>query len=205
MILKVKKLYKDAKLPTRKNPSDAGWDVYAHSMKVVGEKYNDSHPHLWRRIEWIEYGIGLAIRPIDGTLWSNNFPFLENTVLDGEVQTSYLSASPEGDKFYTYLAPRSSVREVNLQLCNSFGTVDREYKNEVLACFRYQPQPEDYVFFEAGKHPCLAIQINYDRIYKVGDKCAQLIVTQQPFVQVGVFNDLGGEDRGGGHGSSGRT
>lgn len=64
--MQFKKLYPDAKAPTKKYPTDAGWDLYAHSMKVT-EKY-------------IEYGTGIAIdlntviRKPDQLVWADLRP-----------------------------------------------------------------------------------------------------------------------------------
>lgn len=64
--MQFKKLYPDAKAPTKKYPTDAGWDLYAHSMKIT-EKY-------------IEYGTGIAIdlntviRKPDQLIWADLRP-----------------------------------------------------------------------------------------------------------------------------------
>lgn len=64
--MQFKKLYTDAKAPTKKYPTDAGWDLYAHSIKVT-EKY-------------IEYGTGIAIdlntiiRKPDQLVWADLRP-----------------------------------------------------------------------------------------------------------------------------------
>ena len=47
MQVRIKKLYTDAKLPTRAHDDDAGWDLYAHSCTI--DEYGN-----------IVYGVGVA-------------------------------------------------------------------------------------------------------------------------------------------------
>ena len=180
MILQYKKNKPDVKDPFKKNKEDIGWDVYAYSMRIEGEKIHGTN--LWKRIQYIEYNTFLSISP----------------------QPEFIDALGNTQKYFTYLAPRSSVSDVSLTLCPGFGTVDHIYRDSVLARFRYNWQPEDLVFFDMDKHPCCGIQINEERIYKVGDRCAQLIVTTQPMVTTQEVSELDVTDRKGGHGTSGR-
>lgn len=55
MIVKTKKLYEDAKLPTKAHLDDAGFDLYAHSMDYD----NDGN---------IVYGVGVAFEIPKGTV-----------------------------------------------------------------------------------------------------------------------------------------
>ena len=196
MQLQIRKDFGDSTLPTKANPSDVGWDVYAHSMKVVGKKLLDNGndmDSIWEEIDWIEYSIGLSINPIPTT----------------NISGSY-------EEFFTYLAPRSSIRKYNLLMCNGFGVIDRCFRNTTSACFAYKTQPVDLrlVNFHTnvdnpdgervGQY--FGIKINPEKIYKAGDKIAQLIVTTQPDVYLGQkFGAWGETDRGtNGYGSSGR-
>jgi hypothetical protein len=182
MILKVKKLHPDVKSVFKKNSSDIGWDVFAHSMKIVGEKLNHpNHPDLWRRIDYIEYSLGFAIQP----------------------QPELIDLWGGINKYFTYLAPRSSIRDKNLVMCAGFGTLDAGFKEDIKACFKYQAAPEDYIFVDPLNYPNFGIRINEEKIYKVGERCAQLIVTNQPFVEILEVDSLDETDRVGGHGSSG--
>lgn len=52
MIIKFKKLHKDAKVPQKVHPNDACFDVYATSRKDLGDGR-------------IEYGLGFALQPED--------------------------------------------------------------------------------------------------------------------------------------------
>lgn len=47
MQVRIKKLYTDAKLPTRAHADDAGWDLYAHSCTI--DEYGN-----------VVYGVGVA-------------------------------------------------------------------------------------------------------------------------------------------------
>jgi dUTP pyrophosphatase len=179
MILNVKKNYPDAKLPERANPSDAGLDVFVHSMKIVGETIGNFN--LYRSIQYIEYDTGLSIQPLP-----------------------YLNSARDREKYFTYLAPRSSISKYNLLMCNGFGIIDANYVGPIKLRMKYIPDAEDYVFYDTEKHPHFGILINEKKIYQVGDKCGQLVVTNQPFVSVAEVDSLGETDRGAnGFGSSG--
>ena len=180
MILQYKKNKPDVEAPFKKNKSDIGWDVYAYSMKVVGELIEGTD--LYQSIDYIEYNLELCIQP----------------------QPEFIDALGNTQKYFTYLAPRSSNREKNLLMANSFGVIDAGFKNPMTACFKYFAQPKDYIFFELDKHPCFGIRIDESKIYKVGDRCGQLIVTTQPMVTLQEVDELAATDRDGGYGSTGK-
>ena len=198
MKLQIRKEFPDAILPTKANESDIGWDVYAHSLKIVGTKLVDNGNDLdsiWEEIDYLEYNLGISINPNPSR-----------------------KDSGEWQEYFTYLAPRSSNRKFNLLMTNSFGVIDRGYRNCVLACFAYKTQAKDLIYYPskmtisedgttAGETPAhFGIKINPEKIYKIGDKIAQLIVTNQPDVYIEQkFGDWEATDRGTkGHGSSGR-
>lgn len=58
MILKVKKLYKDAKLPTHGHPGDAGMDFYT-TEDVTFHPHKQAHVHTGVAIEIPEGHVGL--------------------------------------------------------------------------------------------------------------------------------------------------
>ena len=81
------------------------------------------------------------------------------------------------------LFPRSSICRMALQLVNSVGVIDADYRGEVSA-----------VFTSNG----------IGAKYKVGDRFAQLIIIPIPAVEL-VEGELSSTERGtGGYGSSGR-
>jgi dUTPase len=120
-------------------------------------------------------------------------------------------------EYFTYLAPRSSIRGYNLLMTNSMGVIDRGYRSAILACFAYKTQGKDLCIVPSKSHispdneVCtvsplgFGIKINPEKIYKIGDKIAQLIVTPQPDVYIEQrITEWDVTDRGNkGHGSSG--
>lgn len=199
MILQIRKDYSDSIIPTKANPSDIGWDVYAHSMKVVGTKLIDNGNDLdsiWEEIDYIEYDTGISINPCPSTTFDGHY-----------------------EEYYTYLDPRSSNRKYNLYMANSVGVIDRKYRGTVFASFGYKSQGKDMRFYpnfsetsvtseglSVSCGPRFGIKINKNKIYNIGDKIGQLIVTKQPYVCIEQkFGEWDATDRGTkGHGSSGR-
>jgi dUTP pyrophosphatase len=180
MNLKIKKNYPDAQLPVRANQSDAGFDLFAHSMRVVGEEITEG---IYSRIDFIEYDCGISIEPED---------------------EKYYYTPREIRSFFTFLAPRSSISKYNLVLANGLGIIDASYRGPILARFKYMYSPADLVFFDTAKHPACGISIDETRIYKVGDRVAQLVVNLQPEVYIDRCVSLSETNRGaGGFGSSG--
>jgi dUTPase len=180
MILNIKKNYPDAKMPERANPSDAGLDVFAYSMKIVGETL-EGYPHLYKKIDYLEYNCGISIQP-----------------------TYSIDNSRRRHDYFTYLAPRSSISKTNLIQANSYGLIDAGYVGPLLIRYKYLAQAQDFVFINPDKWPNFGIQIDESRIYKIGDKIAQLIVTEQHPVIIEQCYSLEETDRGiNGFGSSG--
>jgi len=66
--------------------------------------------------------------------------------------------------FELQLRPRSSIRNYDLILINSPGTIDQEYTGEIMVSFRKIPRSDGTI-----------------RTYSVGDKIAQVVLT--PVVQ----------------------
>lgn len=92
---------------------------------------------------------------------------------------------PEG--YVGLIFPRSSICKKNLQLSNSVGIGDSQYRGTIKA-----------VFNSVG--PFLA---NSDSIYKVGDRIAQIMILPYPQVQFEEVEELSTTERGiGGFGST---
>lgn len=87
---------------------------------------------------------------------------------------------------YGLLTPRSSVWKTKQWMCNSVGIIDNDYRGEIQAKFYKIP------FFS--------------KLYKVGERAAQLIVRPQLRVSYSIFNgNLSKTARGeGGFGSTGK-
>lgn len=92
---------------------------------------------------------------------------------------------PEG--MVGLIFPRSSVRNYDLVLSNSVGVIDSGYRGEIMA-----------TFLIGNPH-------NPDKIYKVGDRIAQLVIMPVPLAQFIEVEELSETSRGTeGHGSTGR-
>ena len=103
----------------------AGYDVVAIDEPiVVGEigreitLENGTIVPLYKNINYLEYHTALKVAPQD---------------------------EPNGDYYFLDARARSSVRKYNLLLANSVGTIDNDYRGEILVSFKYVFQPEDFV------------------------------------------------------------
>ena len=91
---------------------------------------------------------------------------------------------PEG--MVGLIFPRSSIRNYELVLSNSVGVIDSGYRGEIMATF-LKGKPHDP-----------------DKIYKVGDRIAQLVIIPVPLVKYTEVDELSETQRGtDGHGSTG--
>ena len=129
---------------------------------------------------------------------SKNNPELYTSIDYIEYDTD-LKLGPD-DSLYSLVFPRSSISKYNLALANSIGVVDTGYRDSIKIRFRYIAQPSDFVIKERK----VFFKINYDKIYKKGDRIAQLIwmLHNHPYLQ--FTNDLPISQRQfGGFGSSG--
>jgi dUTPase len=116
-----------------------------------------------------------------------------------EYETNlYISPDPKDRHFHTDLRPRSSISKYNLVLANSVGLIDRGYKNQILARFKYVWNPEDYQILG----DLILGTPNINKMYQKGDKICQLVPMETHTVDFTLVKDLDGEDRGGGFGST---
>ena len=91
---------------------------------------------------------------------------------------------PEG--MVGLIFPRSSIRNYELVLSNSVGVIDSGYRGEIMATFLI------------GKPH------NPDKVYKVGDRIAQLVIMPVPLAQYVEVEELSETERNtSGHGSTG--
>lgn len=167
----------------------AGYDIVAVDDPVIegevgGElKLEDGTTvPLYKSVQYLEYHTALKVQP----LW-------------------------QGDEYnHLDLHTRSSVRNYNLLLANSVGVIDNDYRGEILVCFKYVFQPEDFVIqyeeVEKGFKPLnLLAGINWTKIYRKGDKIAQLIAEKTNECNYVFVSELTKTVRGeGGHGSTGQ-
>lgn len=137
MNIKIKKLSKDAVIPSYAKIGDAALDLTAVSI---------SYTNIY-----VEYGTGLAI----------------------EI--------PEG--FAGFVFPRSSISNYDLNLCNSVGVIDSNYRGEIKLRFK---------------------TVYNQKIYNIGDRIGQLVIMPIPKIEFTVVQDLCDSSRGSlGFGSSG--
>jgi dUTPase len=161
-------------IKTPQNPGDAGYDLIAASAPKV---CGDMYiENLYKNISYIEYDTNLSIEP-------SQDEFLEY-------------------EFYSLLFPRSSISNYNLSICNSVGVIDSGYRDTIKVRFKYIPQPENYYIMKEGQN--LLIGIDESKIYKKGDKIAQLIFTNHLHPKIFLNKDLKKSKRNkGGFGSTG--
>lgn len=105
------------------------------------------------------------------------------------------------DNIFSLLYPRSSISKYNLSLCNSIGVIDTGYRDSIKIRFNYLPQPENYYIMESKN---FLVAVDESKIYKKGDKIAQLIFTNHLHPEIFVDKNLSKSVRGmGGFGSTG--
>lgn len=133
MKIKVKKLNKDAVIPSRAYDKDFGYDVVAVSEEQIA-------PNVWK------YGLGLAFQ-IERDL--------EIVESQGSAYKSINGAIAVLDDFWDIrkspvnlsidFRPRSSVWKTGMVLSNCEGTIDELYRGEVSAVFYHiLPDMERY-------------------------------------------------------------
>ena len=147
MKVKIKKLNKNAKIPTQAHDKDFCYDVYATSCEEV-------EPGIWK------YGIGLAFEidrdSVDVVIGKTRVLETHSYgMFSNEFYTSKDTHLVLDDiKISIDFRPRSSVWKTGMILSNCEGTLDELYRGEILAYF-YEVVP--------GKEK-----------YKVGDRIGQV-------------------------------
>ena len=193
----------DLVLPKLGDELASGYDVVSISdPEIVGEEIL---PGVYKNISYIQYRTGIYL----------NLTQKEEVVgfeLDyGEyAKISMINEALENkividSHLQCFVYPRSSITKYNLMLKNGIGTIDCSYRGEILLRYHYLVQMEDFIPFDLDKSPCFGARVNYDKIYKKGDKCAQLIFSEiSPRIKFNVVEDLGETSRGAnGFGSTG--
>ena len=99
------------------------------------------------------------------------------------------------------LYPRSSIIKTNLILANSVGVIDSGYRGSIKVCFRYIAPPEDMKIIEGpsvrGKHArSIVTSIDPNRVYRKGDKIAQLIPCNHQYLDIDYVNSVSDSERG---------
>lgn len=118
-----------------------------------------------------------------------------------EYKTNVFIA-PASVTSHVLIHPRSSIRKYNLILKNSIGLADADYRGEYLCSFHYIFQPED-LHIDVGDSGLVG-SVNFGKIYKKGDKIAQLVFEPTTHVDFEIVDDLSDTNRGkSGFGSTG--
>lgn len=118
----------------------------------------------------------------------------------GSDETEPAMVQDENGPYFTLLFPRSSVSKYNLQLANSVGVIDRSYRGNLILRFNYLFQPFDLK--TDGKR--FFSFVNTNKIYQIGDKICQLVVSKEIYPTFSVQNELTQTKRGSnGFGSTG--
>lgn len=163
--------------PIQGTEQSIGYDIVATEDPEINGEYLNINNKLYSRINYIQYRTNLYIAPD------------LHEVVRREAKGKILASM---------IYPRSSISKYNLILKNSIGVIDLDYRNEVLLRFAYTIQPEDLEIYNGR----IYTTINYDKIYKKGDRCGQLIFTsgyKPNFIEV---NELPISARKGGFGST---
>lgn len=154
--IQVKNIEGKTVLPVRGTERAAGYDIVAvDDPIIVGETVEYGGQTYYKRIDYLEYHTALYISPKDGRRINDGVP----------------------EHCHTLIHPRSSVRKYNLLLANSIGLVDNDYRGEILVCYKYVWQPEDMFIMESPTNRLIG-ELNRNKIYKKGDKVAQLVASQ---------------------------
>ena len=171
--------YKFPKTGTR---DSTGYDLVAVSDPIIiGNGVGDGNTGLYHSIDYIQYHTGLHLE----------FPSRSFT------QPAIVC---EPEPFYDALIfPRSSIRKYNLVLANGVGVGDHDYRGEYIACFKYIIQPEDLQLHDGS----FVVKPNLNKIYKNGDKLAQLKFTRVEEAQFRLADSFSQTERNsGGFGST---
>lgn len=113
-------------------------------------------------------------------------------------------ALPEG--YEMEIRPRSSLTKTKLIIANSPGTVDADYRGEILVIFESIDGINLFPYYNNYINNGVTSELHFP--YGIGDRCAQLLIRRYESIvweEVNELNDLGETKRGyGGHGSTGK-
>ncbi len=184
---------KTSPIPTQAHSDDAGYDIRATSEpNIIGEFIELP----------LDYGVGVR-------LYKNIVSVQYKTGLFYSPQPSkiFKEIDESGNAFnvyHTHIFPRSSIWKSNLVLANGVATIDSGYTGELILNFKYITQPEDLLLMPQDGINRFFTKINKEKIYKNGDKIAQMVVFPTTFAKFTPVETLPEKVRGEkGFGSSG--
>ena len=113
-------------------------------------------------------------------------------------------ALPEG--YEMEIRPRSGLTKTKLIIANSPGTVDEDYRGEILVIFESIDGTNLFPYYNNYINNGVTSELHFP--YGVGDRCAQLLIRRYEEIawhEVDNLEELGKTKRGhGGHGSTGK-
>ena len=113
-------------------------------------------------------------------------------------------ALPEG--YEMEIRPRSGLTKTKLIIANSPGTVDADYRGEILVIFEAIDGINLFPYYNNYINNGVTSELHFP--YGVGDRCAQLLIRRYEEIawhEVDTLEELGETKRGhGGHGSTGK-
>ena len=113
-------------------------------------------------------------------------------------------ALPEG--YEMEIRPRSGLTKTKLIIANSPGTVDADYRGEILVIFEAIDDTNLFPYYNNYINNGVTSELHFP--YGIGDRCAQLLIRRYEIItweEVDKLEDLGETKRGfGGHGSTGK-
>lgn len=113
-------------------------------------------------------------------------------------------ALPEG--YEMEIRPRSGLTKTKLIIANSPGTIDGDYRGEILVIFESVDGTNLFPYYNNYINNGVTSELHFP--YGIGDRCAQLLIRRYEIIvwdEVDNLEDLGETKRGfGGHGSTGK-
>ena len=113
-------------------------------------------------------------------------------------------ALPEG--YEMQIRPRSGLTKTKLIIANTPGTVDADYRGEILVIFEAIDGTNLFPYYNNYINNGVTSELHFP--YGVGDRCAQLLISRYEEIawhEVHTLEELGETKRGhGGHGSTGK-
>lgn len=182
MHVQIKRLYKDAKLPTYAHVTDAGLDLYAHSM----EYDNDGN---------LVYGTGVAVAIPEGYVGlvfprssiASKCLTLRNCV--GVIDSGY-----RGE-----ILAKFGTKHIQVTFMKWYDRLHNLFTGQVESPFRKNKGLTPMRMNNCWGNP------DHRDIYKKGERIAQLIIMPYPKIAFDEVDELPQSDRGtGGHGSTGK-
>lgn len=173
--LYVKKLYEDAKLPTKANPTDSGFDVYVYSFKKLYTHSGSDSERIFDKPEQIENRIENTSENRKGL----KLQYLERVLIDTGLVVTV------GNGYEIQLRPRSgNALNKGLSIVNTPGTIDESYRGTLGVIIVNLSRASQFI--------------------QVGDKIAQIVPCPILLPELVVVDELPTTDRGAaGFGSTG--